>query len=484
MNFNIHDLWLMLPEDVLLGATCAILLIDLFIKPSQRAITHWLSLIAVIGTMLLIFADHEGTTVAFSGAYVHDGIAAILKVFILGITAAVFVYARRYLVDRGLFIGEYYLLCLFATIGMMLLVSAGNLVMAYLGLELFALSTYALVAINRDSGQASEAAMKYFVLGALASGLLLYGMSMIYGATGTLDLAKIHAVGAFAANDPHSMLLAFGVVFLVVGIGFKFGAAPFHMWLPDVYEGSPTAVTIFVGSAPKIAAFGMAYRLLETGLGELSPQWRMMIAALAVASLGIGNVVAIAQTNIKRLLAYSTISHVGFLLLGIANGTPTGYAAAMFYAISYAIMTTAAFGMILLLSHAGFEAEEIDDFKGLNQRNPWYAFIMLLIMASLSGIPPLFGFFAKLMVLKAAIDAGMWWLAIAAIVFAIIGAFYYLRVIKVMYFDAPNEAGPLVLPKDLPLRWLLSINGVALLVLGVLWGPLIAWCYSAFGLPS
>jgi NADH-quinone oxidoreductase subunit N len=228
----------------------------------------------------------------------------------------------------------------------------------------------------------------------------------------------------------------------------------------------------------------MAYRLLETGLGELSPQWRMMIAALAVASLGIGNVVAIAQTNIKRLLAYSTISHVGFLLLGIANGTPTGYAAAMFYAISYAIMTTAAFGMILLLSRAGFEAEEIDDFKGLNQRNPWYAFIMLLIMASLSGIPPLFGFAAKFMVLKAAIDAGMWWLAIAAIVFAIIGAFYYLRVIKVMYFDAPNETGPLVLPKDLPLRWLLSVNGIALLVLGVLWGPLIAWCYSAFGLPS
>jgi len=473
----------MLPEDVLLGATCAILLIDLFIKPSQRAITHWLSLIAVIGTMLLILVDHDATTIAFGGAYVHDGIAAILKIFILGVNAAVFVYARRYLVDRGLFIGEYYLLCLFATIGMMLLVSAGSLVMAYLGLELFALSTYALVAINRDSGKASEAAMKYFVLGALASGLLLYGMSMIYGATGTLDLAKIHAVGSFAANDPHAALLSFGVVFLVVGIGFKFGAAPFHMWLPDVYEGSPTAVTIFVGSAPKIAAFGMAYRLLEMGLGDISPQWRMMIAALAVASLAIGNVVAIAQTNIKRLLAYSTISHVGFVLLGLANGTPAGYAAAMFYTITYAIMTTAAFGGILLLSRAGFEADEIDDFKGLNQRNPWYAFIMLLIMASLAGIPPLFGFFAKLMVLKAAIDAGMWWLAIAAIVFAIIGAFYYLRVIKVMYFDAPNETGPLTLPKDIPLRWLLSINGVALLVMGVLWGPLIAWCYSAFGLP-
>jgi NADH-quinone oxidoreductase subunit N len=326
--------------------------------------------------------------------------------------------------------------------------------------------------------------MKYFVLGALASGLLLFGMSMIYGATGTLDLAKIHAVGTFAADNPHGLLLTFGVVFVIVGIGFEFGAAPFHMWLPDVYEGSPTAVTIFVGSAPKIAGFGMAYRLLETGLGDLSPQWKLMIAALAAASLAIGNIVAIAQSNLKRMLAYSTISHVGFILLGLSNGTPTGYAAAMFYAIAYAIMTTAVFGGILLLARAGFEAEEIDDFKGLNQRNPWYAFIMLLIMASLAGIPPLFGFFAKLMVLKAAIDGGMLWLAIVAIVFAIIGAFYYLRVIKVMYFDPPVDGAKLALPNDLPLRWLLSINGAALLVLGVLWGPLIAWCYHAFGLPT
>ncbi len=484
MNFNPHDLVLLGPEDFLLGATCVILFVDLFLKPAQRAVTHWLSLIAVLGSMALILADHDAATVAFNGAYIHDGIAAVLKIFILGITGVVFIYARRYLVDRGLFIGEYYLLTLFATLGMMLLVSAGSLVMAYLGLELFALSTYALVAINRDSSQASEAAMKYFVLGALASGLLLYGMSMIYGATGTLDLAKIHAVGSLAADNPHGLLLAFGVVFLVVGIGFKFGAAPFHMWLPDVYEGSPTAVTIFVGSAPKIAAFGMAYRLLEMGLGDLSPHWRLMLAALAAASLAIGNVVAIAQSNLKRLLAYSTISHVGFVLLGLSNGTPSGYAAAMFYAIAYAIMTTAAFGGILLLSRAGFEAETIDDFKGLNQRNPWYAFIMLLVMASLAGIPPLFGFFAKLMVLKAAIDGGMLWLAIVAIVFAIIGAFYYLRVIKVMYFDAPIDGATLALPNDLPLRWLLSINGVALLVLGVLWGPLIAWCYRAFGVAS
>jgi len=485
MNFNVHDLLVLLPEDFLLGAISAILLIDLFLKPAQRGVTHWLSLGALIVTAVLILTDSEPATVAFSGAYIHDGIAAVLKVFILGITAVVFVLGQSYLRERQLFIGEYYLLILFAVLGMLLLVSAGNLVMVYLGLELFALSTYGLVAINRDSGIASEAAMKYFVLGALASGLLLYGMSMVYGATGTLDLAAIHhGAKSTLAVSAYPVLLAFGVVFIVVGIGFKFGAAPFHMWLPDVYQGSPTAVTMFIGSAPKIAAFGMAYRLLEGGLSGMQPHWSQMLAVLAALSLAIGNIVAIAQTNLKRLLAYSTISHVGFLLLGLANGSASGFAAAMFYAIAYAIMTTAAFGMILLLARAGFEAEEIEDFKGLNQRNPWYAFIMLLVMASLAGIPPLFGFFAKLLVLKAAVDAGMWWLAMIAIVFAIIGCYYYLRVIKAMYFDAPADKSALVLPKDLQLRWLLSINGVALLVLGLFWGPLIAWCYRAFGLPA
>ncbi len=278
------------------------------------------------------------------------------------------------------------------------------------------------------------------------------------------------------------MLLAFGVVFLVVGIGFKFGAAPFHMWLPDVYQGSPTAVTLFIGSAPKIAAFGMAYRLLESGLAGMQPHWRDMLALLAVLSLGIGNIIAIAQTNLKRMLAYSTISHVGFLLLGLASGTRAGYAAAMFYAIVYAIMSAAAFGAILLLARAGFEAEEIDDFKGLNQRNPWYAFVMMLVMASLAGIPPLLGFAAKFLVLTAAINAGMLWLAIVAIVFAIIGMFYYLRVIKVMYFDAPADKTALRLPTEIEFRWLLSLNGMALLLLGIFWGPLIDWCYRAFGL--
>jgi NADH-quinone oxidoreductase subunit N len=411
---------------------------------------------------------------------VHDAVSRLLKVFILLIVAAVFVYARTYLKDRKLFVGEFYVLCLFATLGMMLLVSAGSLVMIYVGLELLTLSSYALVALNRDSPLSSEAAMKYFVLGALASGILLYGMSMIYGATGTLDLKSIHEVVASGVGN-NKTLLTFGLVFLVAGIGFKFGAAPFHMWLPDVYQGSPTAVTTFIGSAPKIAAFGMAWRLLDGALGGLHPHWGEMLAVLAVLSLAIGNVVAIAQTNLKRMLAYSTISHVGFLLLGLSNGTPSGFAAAMFYAIAYSIMSAAAFGSILLLARAGFEAEEIDDFKGLNQRNPWYAFVVLLVMASLAGIPPLFGFFAKLLVLKAALDAGMMWLAIVAIVFAIVGAFYYLRVIKVMYFDPPVEKGVLALPADIPLRWILSINGAALLFLGLFFGPLLSWCYRAMG---
>jgi NADH-quinone oxidoreductase subunit N len=480
MPFSPHDLQLLLPETFLLFATCAVIAVDLIIKPAQRDATHWLSIGVLVATLALIVAVPAEPGRAFSGMFVHDAVSRLLKVFILLVVIAVFVYARTYLKDRKLFIGEFHILCLFATLGMMLLVSAGSLVMIYVGLELLTLSSYALVALNRDSPLSSEAAMKYFVLGALASGILLYGMSMIYGATGTLSINSIHELVASGVGD-NKTLLTFGLVFLVAGIGFKFGAAPFHMWLPDVYQGSPTAVTAFIGSVPKIAAFGMAWRLLDGALGGLHPHWGQMLAVLAVLSLGVGNVVAIAQSNLKRMLAYSTISHMGFLLLGLANGTPSGFAAAMFYAIAYAIMSAAAFGSIQLLARAGFEAEEIDDFKGLNQRNPWYAFVMLLVMASLAGIPPLFGFFAKLLVLKAAVDAGMLWLAIVAIVFAIIGAFYYLRVIKVMYFDPPVEKGALALPADIPLRWILSINGAALLFLGLFFGPLLAWCYRAMG---
>jgi NADH-quinone oxidoreductase subunit N len=401
---------------------------------------------------------------------------------VLLFSGAVFVSGRGYMRDRSLPLGEFYLLILFATLGAMLLVSAGSLVTVYLGLELLALSSYALVALYRDSLDASEAAVKYFVLGALASGMLLYGMSMIYGAAGTLDLAGIRALGGNEAGGGHPALLAFGLVFLVVGIAFKLGAAPFHMWLPDVYQGAPTPITLFIGSVSKLAGFAMAYRLLVVGLGGFAADWSMMLAILAVASLAVGNLFALVQTNLKRLLAYSTISHIGFLLLGFANGTSAGIAAALFYAICYALMAAIAFGMIILLARAGFEAEEIEDFKGLNQRNPWYAGMMALAMFSLAGVPPLFGFFAKVLVLKAAIDAGLLWLAIVAIVFAIIGLYYYLRVVKVMYFDAPAEDGALLLPRDRSFRWLLSLNGLALLALGILWGPLLDWCNRALGI--
>jgi NADH-quinone oxidoreductase subunit N len=468
------------PELFLLGATCVLLLADLFISDARRGLTHFLGLLTLVATAALTLRNGVATeaVTAFGGMFIRDGVADVLKVFALLVTGAAFVYAKPYLQDRGLFKGEFYVLCLFAVLGIMLLVSAGNLISVYMGLELLALSSYALVALDRDSKLATEAAMKYFVLGALASGMLLYGMSMIYGATGSLDIATIHAaVGGIGENRG---ILLLGVVFLVVGIAFKFGAAPFHMWLPDVYQGAPTAVTAFIGSAPKLAAFGMAYRLLEGAVGDVN-EWRHMLAWLAVLSLAIGNVVAIAQTNLKRMLAYSTISHVGFLFLGLSAGTPAGYGAAMFYAISYALMSVGAFAAVMLLARKGFEADNISDFRGLNQRHPWYAFIILLLMASLAGFPPLFGFWAKLAVLEAALKADMLWLALVAVVFAVIGAYYYLRIIRTMYFDAPEEGEKQTLSPDPQFRWLLTVNGLAMLALGVFWGPLMQWCLRATG---
>lgn len=474
-----NDILIMVPEFYLVAAACVLLLADAFLPASQRGITiHWASIFVLVAGIYLVVAHNPASPVtAFNGMFVRDGMAEILKVFALLSTILVFIYAKPYLSDRKLFVGEFYTLMIFAVIGVMLLVSAGNLIMIYLGLELLTLSSYALVALNRDSKLSSEAAIKYFVLGALASGMLLYGMSMVYGATSTLDLAQLHEA------IPHSKmphLLVFGLIFMIIGIAFKLGAAPFHMWIPDVYQGSPTAVTVFIGSAPKLAAFGMAFRLLAVGMGDMAHQWQLMLSALAVLSLAIGNLVAIVQTNLKRLLAYSTISHMGYLLLGLVNAGPEGYSAAMFYAISYALMSTAAFGVILALSRAGFECEEIDDFKGLNQRSPWMAFLMMLCLFSLAGVPPLFGFFAKLLVLQAAIHAGMMWLAIVGAVFAIIGLYYYLHVVKVMYFDKPVEGTVVRLQPDFTLRLALSVNALVLLVLGVYWGPLLSWCQQAF----
>jgi NADH-quinone oxidoreductase subunit N len=375
-----------------------------------------------------------------------------------------------------MFRGEYYVLGLFGMLGMMIMVSAHSFLTIYLGLELLSLSLYAMVAFDRNSMAASESAMKYFVLGAIASGMLLYGMSMIYGVTGTLDIRNV--ANAMAVYDGSMLIPAFGVVFIVIGLSFKLGAVPFHMWVPDVYHGSPTSVTLYIGSAPKIAGFALFIRLLVEGLGAIHTDWQQMLIVLSVLSLGIGNIVAIAQTNIKRMLAYSTISHVGFILLGLIAGTSDGFAASGFYVITYAITSMGAFAMIILLSRKGFEAENIDDFRGLNARHPWYAFLMLLLMFSMAGVPPTVGFYAKLLVLKAVVDIDLVWLAIVAVLFSVIGAFYYLRIIKVMYFDTAEEESIPSCSTDMHLA--LSVNGLAILFLGLFPGGLIAVCSSVF----
>jgi NADH-quinone oxidoreductase subunit N len=469
------DLLPLLPELVVVGGAFALLMLDLFLSESQRVLTHVLAIALLLLTAWLAAAGVGGQGTVLGGMFVRDDMSDVLKAGACVLTALALVYAWPFLRQRDLYKGEVPVLMLFAVAGMMLLISAGNLVMVYLGLEMLALCSYALVAIDRDSALASEAAMKYFVLGSLSSGLLLYGLSLLYGATGTLDLAQLHA--AIAMSSETTLLLT-GTVFAVAGIAFKFGAAPFHMWVPDTYQGAPTPITLFIGSAPELASFALAFRLLEGAVGPLDERWRLLIAGLAVASLVVGNLIALMQTNFKRLLAYSAISHIGFLFLGFAGGGAQGYAAAMFYVISYALMSAAAFGAIVVLSGRGFEADRIDDFKGLNARSPWLAGLVLCIMASLAGVPPFLGFWAKLAVLRAALQGDMLWLAIVGIVFAVVGAFYYLRVIKVMYFDEP--VGDLVPRDDRPLRLAFGLNALALLVLGIFWNPLMTWCQQAF----
>ncbi len=470
------DLLPLLPELVLVGGAFALLMLDLFLEDSRRIVTHVLAIGLLLVAAWLAGAGVGGHGTVLGGMFVRDDMSDILKTGASVLTALSLVYAWPFLRERGLYQGEVAVLMLFAVAGMMLLISAGNLVMVYLGLEMLALCSYALVAIDRDSALASEAAMKYFVLGSLSSGLLLYGLSLLYGATGTLDLGQLR--DAIAGSSETTLLLT-GAVFAIAGIAFKFGAAPFHMWVPDTYQGAPTPITLFIGSAPELASFALAFRLLEGAVGPLDDRWRLLMAGLAVASLLVGNLIALMQTNLKRMLAYSAISHIGFLFLGFAGGGGQGYAAAMFYVISYAIMSAAAFGAIIVLSGQGFEADQIDDFKGLNARSPWLAGLVLCIMASLAGVPPFLGFWAKLAVLKAALQGDMLWLAIVGIVFAVVGAFYYLRVIKVMYFDEPVVGAPL--PRsDRPLRVAFSINALALLVLGIFWNPLMTWCQQAF----
>jgi NADH-quinone oxidoreductase subunit N len=466
-------------EITLLTLTCVVLLVDAFLSQARRDVTYLLTLLTIVSTAFVVaFMTGEGAQVTFSGHFVNDPMARVLKLVVLATTGMVFLYSRDYLARENIYRGEFFVLALFATLGMMVMISAHSLLSVYLGLELLSLSLYALVAFNRDSGNAAEAAMKYFVLGAIASGCLLYGMSLIYGAAGTLDLAELSARIADGATLSDLWVLV-GLAFLLVGIAFKFGAVPFHMWLPDVYQGTPTPVTLFVGSAPKVAAFAMAIRLLVDGLGSIGEAWQSMLIVLAVASMALGNIVAIAQTNIKRMLAYSTISHVGFILMGILSGSEDGYRAAMYYTIAYVIMATAAFGMVILLSRRGFEAENLDDFKGLNRRSPWFAGMMLIVMFSMAGVPPFLGFYAKIAVIAAAVDANLTWLAILAVVLSVIGAFYYLRIVKLMYFDDPADEPALEGPSVLKLA--LSFNGLLILALGLFPNGLIAVCQHVFG---
>lgn len=476
-SFQIPDFMPALPEIFLLSMACFILIADLFFTDKNRVFTYLLSLLALAITAAITVGTHGVETVyTFDGTFVRDSMGDILKVFVYLITAVVFIYSRTYLLARDIFKGEFFVLALFAVLGMMVLISAHNLLTIYLGLELLSLSLYALVAFNRDSIDASEAAMKYFVLGAIASGMLLYGISLLYGVTGSLDIGAIHA-GISLEDESKHLVLGLGLVLVIVGMAFKLGAVPFHMWVPDVYHGAPTAVTLFISTAPKIAAFAMVMRLLVEGLGSMHGQWQEILIIMSVLSMALGNVIAIAQTNIKRMLAYSTISHVGFLLLGILAGSQAGYSASMFYAIVYALMGMGGFGMILLLSRSGFEADNLSDFKGLNERSPWFAFIMLILMFSMAGVPPTLGFYAKLSVLQAVVGSGITWLAVVAVVFSIIGAFYYLRVVKLMYFDKAEDSQPIETSTDMKL--VLSANGLGILLLGITPSGLLTLCASA-----
>jgi len=475
---------LVLPEIILLVAGLSILLIDAFSQDVRRALTYRLTNLTLLVLIVVsLWQWSEGVEgVSFYGLVVVDSLAHLLKTASYLAVLVTLIYGREYVQSRDMLRGgELYVLVLMALLGQMVMISAGNLLTIYLGLELMSLSIYALVAIRRDDIKATEAAMKYFVLGSLASGFLLYGMSMIYGATGSLDLMTIGS--SIVSDGPMQLALVFGLVFLVSGLAFKLGAVPFHMWLPDVYTGAPTAITLVIAAAPKLAAFAITLRLLVSGLGALTIDWQPMLMILAVLSLVVGNLTAIMQTNFKRMLAYSTISHMGFVLLGLMSGSAEGiaqidasaYGSSLFYMVTYVLTTLGTFGVIMLLSHEGFDCEKIEDLKGLNRRNPLLAGVLLVLMLSLAGVPPLLGFYAKLVVLQAVIQSGLIWLAIVAVMMSLIGAFYYLRVIKVMYFDEPSPDRVLNNVATVPAT-VLTLNVGVVLLLGLLPGGLMSIC--------
>ena len=485
MQFVVPELRIASAEIFVLAMACAILIIDLFVKDKNRTVTYVLTQLALVGAAVVTFATSTGqVSYTFSNMFVSDLMGDLLKFLVYISVIVVLFYSRTYILDRPeMARGEFYVLSLFATLGMMVMISASHFLTVYIGIEMLSLALYTMVAMNRNSVASTEAAMKYFVLGALASGLLLYGISMLYGATGTLEIPALAA--RLFSGEGNGIILSFGLVFVIAGIAFKLGVVPFHMWIPDVYHGAPTAVTLFIASAPKLAAFAVVIRVLVSGLIVASRDWQMMLIILSVLSMAVGNFAAIAQTNIKRMLAYSAISHMGFMLLGMATGVIMGdvrfifnaYSSAMFYVVTYVLASLGAFGTILLLSRAGFESDEISDFAGLNKRNSWYAAIMMMMMFSLAGIPFFVGFFAKLSVLQAVVAAGHLWLALVAVFFSLVGAYYYLRIVKVMYFDPPTSTAPIEAPMDA--KVLMSANGLAVALIGIFPNGLMMLCATS-----
>lgn len=468
------------PEVFLLAALCVVLLLDIFIGKDSRVVTYLAAQASLLTTALLVYSsffNRPDKTVGLEGMYMVDQMAGVLKIGILVMASLAFAYARKYLRDHDIWRGEFFVLSLSAVLGMLIMVSGYHLLALYLGLELLSLSMYALVAIRRDDVQATEAAMKYFLLGAVASGLLLYGMSMLYGLSGELGLAGLREYFVAQQDLQSNLPLLFALTFIVAGLAFKFGAVPFHMWVPDVYQGAPTAVTLFLGGAPKIAAFALAIRLLGEGLEPAQHAWSQMLMVLALLSIVVGNLVAIAQTNLKRMFAYSTIAHMGFVLMGLLVGDHNGYSAAMFYVLLYALMSAGGFAILIMLGRRGHEAVHLDDLKGLNERHPWTAFMMLLILFSMAGIPPTAGFYAKLAVIDAVVGADLLWAAVVMVVMSVVGAFYYLRAIKMMYFDSPEDKQSL--EADMDVHVLVSANGLSMLLLGIFPGVLMGICDMA-----
>lgn len=478
MDYEIPDLVPAIAEIAVLAMACVALIVELLLGKRLKNITYLLvQLTLVFAFVLTSFQLGEFRTTTFTGLFVSDDISTLLKGFIYISAFLSFYYGRHYIDDRDIPRGEFYILGLLSVLGMMVLVSAHSLLTIYLGLELMSLPLYAMIALRRDSAIASEASMKYFVMGAVASGMLLYGMSMLYGATGSLDLSMIAERVAATWQQQH-LLVSFSVVFIVCAVCFKLALVPFHMWAPDVYEGAPSAVTIFLGSAPKLAALGMVYRLLVFGLPAALIDWQQLLIVVSLLSVILGNVFAIAQTNIKRMLAYSGIAHMGYAMLGLVAGTNQGYSAALFYILIYGVMSVASFCLVVIMSKIGFEAEQIEDFKGLNKRSPWLAFMMLLVMLSMAGVPPLVGFFSKMLIFRALLDAGFVWLSVIGLLFAVVGAYYYLRIMKTMYFEEPVSDEPVQVQADM--TFVFSLNALALLALGLFPNALIYRCIEAF----